>query len=110
MDSIYKGLLVLLSVIAILLTGSSIAMSSAEIARANDYFDSAAAVIVDSNYNEQVMEQCCEEAELNGYRLEIEVQGETKPGGKKTVKATFTYVYEMKAFFVSKEKVKVKIL
>ena len=110
MDSIFKGLLVLLSVIAILVTGSSLALSSADIAKANDYFDAVSAVIVDSNYSEDVIERCCDEAELNGYKLEVEVQGEAKPGGKKTVKATFTYKYEKKLFFVSKEKVKVKIL
>lgn len=110
MDSIFKGLLTLLSVIAILVTGSSLALSCVEISKANDYFDSVAAVILDSNYSEDVIQRCCDEAELNGYQLEVDVQGEAKPGGKKTAKATFTYKYEMKVFFVSKEKVKVKIL
>ena len=110
MEMIYK--LLLLGVLIIFLVSSGFAVSNTciDVVSANNYFEEVSKVIKESHYNTEVIEQCCEEAEKNGYKLVALLEGNTKPGVLNYAKVLFTYKYEIELFGVSREKQKEKIL
>ena len=110
MEMIYKTMLMVLLAIFLVAGGFAVSNACVDVVSANNYFEQVSQVIAESNYNQEVIDACCEEATDNGYQLEVHVSGNTRPGVLHYAKATFTYKYEMKIFGVSVEKKKEKIL
>ena len=80
MDIIYKVLITILSIIILLSTGFSVTLCIADEIETNHYFTSVAETLIDSHYNEQIIEQLIEEAAEKDYELTIEIFGSTAPG------------------------------
>lgn len=110
MEMIYKMMLLVVLVIFLVSSGFAVTNTCTDIISANNYFEEVSKVILESNYNENVINQCCKEALKNGYQLDVLVEGSTKPGVLNYAKLVFHYKYEMKMFGVSIEKQKEKIL
>lgn len=110
MEMIYKTMILVVLVIFLVSSGFAVSNTCIDIVRANNYFEEISKVILESNYNENVINTCCEEALKNGYKLSVLVEGNNRPGVLNYAKLVFTYKYEIKMFGVSIEKQKEKII
>lgn len=84
--------------------GVSIVLGNTDETNANHYLNSISKVIMESNYNPAVIEECCTNAEEKGYNLQIEIYGKDKPGTKKYAQVKLTYTYSMNLFRYKKQK------
>ena len=110
MDIIYKVLITMLSVIILLSTGLSLTLCIADEIEINHYFTSIAETVIDSHYNEQVINQLIKEAEEKGYELSIEMFGSTIPGTYKYAEITLSYEFHLDMFHIVWNRVKQKIV
>ena len=110
MELIYRMMILVVLVIFLVAGGFSVSNACIDVVSANDYFEEVAKVILESNYNESVIDACCKEALEQGYQLAVFVEGNTRPGVLNYAKLEFIYKYEIKMFGVSIEKQKEKIL
>lgn len=110
MDQIYKVVLTLLMTVALVLSGASLVTANVDVVTANNYFDDLATVIQESNYNANVIQDCIDEAEANGYTLTVNVIGSAEPGMKRYAEVEFGYTYSMPVFGVNEPKTKMKII
>ena len=110
MEMIYKMMILVILVIFLVSGGFAVSNACIDIVSANNYFEEISRVILESNYNESVINACCEEALEHGYELSVLVKGNSRPGVLNYAKITFIYKYEIKMFRVSIEKQKEKIL
>lgn len=110
MEMIYKMMLLVVLIIFLVSGGFAVSNACIDVIRANNYFEEVSKVIQESNYNQSVIDDCCEEAVKNGYELSVVVEGNDRPGVLHYAKIIFTYKYEVKMFGVSIEKQKEKII
>lgn len=110
MDIVWKVFLALLIGIFLVTGSTGIIISNAEVTAADNYFEELSKAIVESNYNEEVIAFCIDEAANNGYKLQVTVEGNSRPGAAKYAKLVFKYNYEIKIFGFSQEKTKQKLL
>lgn len=110
MDIIYKVLITILSVIILLSTGFSLTLSIADEIETNHYFTSVTKTLVDSHYNENIMNLLIEEAEIKGYELSIDVFGSTAPGSYKYAEVSLSYDFHLDMFDIVLNRVKQKII
>ena len=110
METIYKVLIA--CVLGLFILGSGIAMiiSFTDEEAANQYLESVAKVIVESNYNDEVINACIDEATKNGYELKVTVEGSQQAGQIKYAQLEFTYKLTIKLFHIEQEKTKIKIV
>lgn len=110
MDIIYKALITILSVIILFSTGLSLTLGIADEIETNHYFTSAANLLADSHYNENVMKMLVEDAKEKGYELSIQVFGSTSPGSHKYAKLTLNYKFHLDLFGIILNRTKEKII
>lgn len=110
MDIIGKVLVGCIAPILLVMSGAAVIMGNTDETAANQYLDSTAKVITESNYNTTVIEECIEQAADNGYTLTVDVYGSASPGKKQYAKLELTYTYSLKLFGFEKEKIISKIL
>lgn len=110
MDIIGKVLVGCIAAVLLVMSGASIIMGNMDEVVANQYLNSAAEVIQESNYNSEVIEECIEMADENGYTLTVQKCGSSMPGKKQYAEMVLTYQYSLKLFGFSKEKTISKIL
>ena len=110
MELIYRMIILVVLIIFLVSGGFAVSNACIDVVSANNYFEEVAKVISESNYNETVIDTCCEEASENGYHLSVLVEGNRRPGALHYAKLIFTYKYEIRMFGVSVEKQKEKIL
>ena len=110
MDIIYKVLITILSIIILLSTGFSVTLCIGDEIEINHYFTSVAETLIDSHYNEQIIEQLIEEAAEKDYELTIEVFGSTAPGAYKYAIVTLSYEFHLDMFHISIPREKQKII
>ena len=110
MEMIYKMMILVVLVIFLVSGGFAVSNTCIDIVSANNYLEEISRVILESNYNPEVIDACCDEALEKGYQLSVLVQGNNRPGVLNYAKITFVYKYEIKMFGVSIEKQKEKIL
>ena len=80
LDIVFKSFVAVLAAIVIIGSGLGITTGFSQSVAADNYMESVAKVIVESNYNTQVINQCKQEAAANGYTLEVEVEAASKAG------------------------------
>ncbi len=110
MDIIYKVLIGILSAIILGTGGFSIIVSLSTEISVNNYFEAVTQTIVESDYNENVIENCISEAEGYGYELTVDVHGGDTYGVKKYAEVRLSYTSKIKLFGVSLDKVKQKVI
>lgn len=110
MDIIYKLVITVLLVVSVAISGSSIVAAEMDVNSANNYFDDLASVISESNYNQNVIDDCVAEASANGYTLTVNIIGSPSTGTKMYAEMELEYKYEIPLFGVSEVKTKHKII
>lgn len=110
MDIIYKVTVAVLSAVILAAGGYALMMSHSEDIAVNNYFEAVTQTIIESDYNDGVIEMCIKEAETYGFELAVDVQGNQIHGINKYAEITMKYTSEIKLFGVSVEKIKQKII
>lgn len=110
LDIVYKAFVGVLAAIVIIGSGLGVLDGFSKAVEADNYMESVSKAIVESNYSESVIELCQQEAESNGYTLEVDVQQAQKAGVKTYAKITLTYYFEIKLFNIRQQKVQTIII
>lgn len=110
MDTIYKVLITILSILLLLSTGLSLSLSIAQEIDTNHYFSSVAETLADSHYNKNVANLLIEEALEKGYTLTIDFYGSSPPGAQKYAELTLSYTYHLDMFGIALDRTKQKIV
>lgn len=110
LDIVFKAFVGVMAAIVIIGSGLGVITGFTQAVAADNYMDSVSKVIIESNYNTNVIEQCKQEATENGYILEVEVENATKAGVKTYARIDLTYYFEIKLFHIKQQKVQTKIV
>lgn len=110
MGSVWKVILSFAVILMITGVGIMITGVNADVAVAGDYMEELSAVIRESDYNGEIVRQCKEEAEKNGYFLEIQVYREDTAAGSKYAKIRLRYPYRLPIFQTLVWKTKERII
>lgn len=110
LDIVYKAFIGVMASIVIVGSGLGVITGFSQSVAADNYMEAVSKIIVESNYNETVINQCVQEASENGYILKIEVQDAVKEGVKSYAKIQLTYNFEIKLFHIKQQKIQTKIL
>ena len=110
LDIIYKAFVGALVAVVMVGCGLGVTMGFAEYVAAENYMESVAKTILESNYNETVIKRCKEEAAVNGYTLDVVVEEAKKAGVKRYAQIKLTYYFSIELFQIQQEKVQVKII
>ena len=96
--------------VILLVSGIAVSLGFADAEASNNYIDSVSMVIMESNYNQEVIDACKTEASENGYELIVVVEGDDKPGHKRYAQVTLKYDFKLGFFKISREKTRTKIV
>ena len=110
MSNVIKTIVIGLAAAFILVTSLCAPLTSMDVANSSYYFETVSSVIIESNYNEDVITQCQQEAQENGYTLEVVVYGGTIPGEQKYAEFTLTYYFEVPLIGLKIPKVRQKVM
>ena len=110
LDIVYKAFVGVLSAVVIIGSGLGVITGFSQAVVADNYMEYVSKVIVESNYNENVIEKCKQEAMENGYVLEVTVDNAVKAGVKTYAKVELIYYFEIKLFGIKQQKVQTKII
>lgn len=109
LDIAFKAFVGVLVAVVIIGSGIGVTTGFSQSVAADNYMESVSKVILESNYNETVIEKCIDEAAENGYALEVNVQPASKAGVKSYAEVRLTYYFEIKLFGLRQQKVQTKI-
>lgn len=109
-DMVFKAFVGVLAAVIIIGSGMGVTAGFSENVAADNYFESVCKTIVESNYNQKVIEAYIQEAKEYGYVLEVNLQPGVKAGVKTYAEIRFTYYFEIKLFGLKQQKIKVKII
>ena len=110
LDIVFKTFVGILASIVIIGSGLGVLTGFSQTVAADNYMESVSKVIVESNYNQTVIEKCKQEATENGYELAVNVYPAAKAGVKTYAEVELTYYFEIKLFNIKQEKVQWKVL
>ena len=110
MESFINGALIGLLAVFLLVMGFCPLLSSMDVANVDYYFDSVTEAIVESNYNQDAIDECCAEALANGYVLEVTAYGGDVPGAQKYAEFVLRYNFEIRLIGLNLPKIKEKVL
>lgn len=110
MGSVWKVVVSFVVVTVITAVGIMITSVNADVAAAGDYMEALSAVIRESNYNEEIIQQCQKEAKENGYQLEVEVYEKPSYGQCGYARVKLLYPYRLPVFQTETWKVKERII
>lgn len=110
LDIVYKAFVGVLAAVVIIGSGLGVITGFSQSVSADNYMETVSKVIVESNYNDNVIEKCIREAEENGYVLNVTVLGATRAGVKCYAKIELTYYFEIELFGIRQKKVQSKII
>ena len=110
MDIIGKVLVGCIAAVLLVMSGTTVIMGNSDEVAANHYLDSTAKVILESNYNADVIDKCIDNAAENDYVLNVELIGSASAGKKQYAQIKLTYKYSLKLFGFEQEKTIVKML
>lgn len=110
LDIAFKTFVGLLAAIVIIGSGLGVTTGFSQAVAADNYMESVSKVIVESNYNQTVINQCKQDALENGYILEVTVDNATKAGVKAYAEIELTYYFEIRLFNIRQEKIQKKIV
>ena len=109
-DIVFKAFVGVLAAVVIVGSGVGVTTAFSQTVAADNYMESVSKVILESNYNANVIEKCKQEALEKGYILEVTLDSAVKAGVKTYAKIDLTYYFEIKLFGVKQEKVQTKII
>lgn len=110
LDIVFKAFVGVLAAVVLVGSGLGVITGFSQAVAADNYMESVSKVIVESNYNEEVIDKCIDEAASNGYTLEVDVDSSVKSGVKSYAKIELTYYFEIKLFNIKQQKVQTKIV
>ena len=110
MDIVYKVLVGILSAIVLMAGGYALIVNHSTEISVNNYFEAITQTILESDYNEEVIDECIEDATGKGFELIVEIHGADAFGVKKYADIKMTYTSEIRLFGVSVEKIKQKVI
>ena len=110
LDIVFKAFVGMLASVVIIGSGLSVTRGFSQAVAADNYLESVTKVILESNYNANVIEKCKQEALGNGYVLNVQVEDARKAGVKSYAKIDLCYYFEMKLFGIKQEKQRTKII
>lgn len=109
-DIVFKAFVAVLAALVIIGCGVGVTTGFSQSVAADNYMESVSKIIVESNYNEDVIDALVREAGENGYVLDVTVQAASKAGVKSYATVTLTYYFEIKLFGIRQEKIQTKII
>ncbi len=110
MDIIYKTLVGIFSAVILMAGGFAVSVYISDDISVNNYFEAVTQTIVESDYNETVIENCIQEAGNMGYKLTVAVHGADVYGVKRYADIRMSYTSRIALFGVSAEKTRQKVL
>lgn len=110
LDMVFKAFVGALVAVVMIGSGLGVTMGFAEYVEAESYMQSVSKTILESNYNETVINQCQAEATKHGYVLEVAVEEAKKAGVKRYAQVKLTYYFTIDLFQIKQQKTKVKII
>ena len=110
LDMVFKTFVGVLVAVIIIGCGLGVTTGFSQMVAADNYMESVAKVIVESNYNANVIDDCKDEAMENGYNLQVELQRAIKAGVKTYGKITLMYYFEIPLFGIKQQKIQTKII
>lgn len=110
LDIVFKAFVGVVAAIVIVGSGLGVTTAFSQVVAAENYMESVAKVIVESNYNTDVINTCVQEAQGNGYVLEVMVQPASKDGVNYFAKICLNYYFEIPLLGIKQEKVQMKII
>lgn len=110
MDIFYKVLLSIVSIFLVAASGFAFSFSNSAELETNNYFEVVSKMVIESNYNQEVIDEMIDDAAEKGHSLTITVYGTNVPGAMKYADIKLTYVYDVKLFGITIDKTKQKVL
>ena len=110
LDMVFKAFVGILAAVVIIGSGLGVVSGFSQAVAADNYLESVAKVILESNYNSSVIASCIEEANVNGYHLQVDVARSVKAGARSYATITLKYYFEIALFGIKQEKVQMKII
>ena len=110
LDMVFKAFVGILAAVVIIGRGLGVISGFTQAVAADNYMETVSKVIVESNYNQEVINNCVEEAGLNGYTLQVDVARSTKAGVKSYAMIQLTYYFEIPLFGIRQEKIQMKMI
>lgn len=110
LDMVFKAFVGIMVAVVMIGSGLGVVDGFSQVVRADNYLESVSKVILESNYNAEVIDSCIEEAAFNGYTLQVDVSGSVKAGVRSYATIQLTYYFNIPLFGVRQEKVQIKII
>lgn len=110
LDIVFKTFVGVLAAIVIIGSGLGVTTGFSQAVAADNYMEAVSKVIVESNFNQTVIDMCKQEAAENGYVLEVITSPAAKAGVKTYAEVELTYYFEIKLFNIRQEKIQKKII
>lgn len=110
LDIVWKAFVGVLAAAVIIASGLGVTTAFSQAVAADNYMESVSKVIVESNYNSNVIDALSQEARANGYMLDVIVRPASKAGVKQYAQISLTYYFEIRLFGLKQEKVQTKII
>ena len=110
LDMVFKAFVGILAAVVIIGCGMGVVSAFSKAIAADNYLEAVSKIIVESNYNETVINNCINEATENDYVLSVYVTRATKAGVRSYATVNFKYYFEIPLFGIKQEKIQVKII
>lgn len=110
MSTVFKVFISAISFIFVAIAGASVTQGFGDTTIASDYLEKTSRIIVESNYNEDVILECCEDAKEHGYEMTVEVKGGNRSGQKRYMEIEFKYDFNIRLFDFSTQRTRIKVL
>ena len=110
LDMVFKAFVGMMVAVVMIGSGLGVMNGFSQIVGADNYLENVSKVIVESNYNQEVINSCKAQAAENGYNLQVEVATAIKAGVRYYATIQLTYYFEIPLFGIKQEKVRMKIV
>lgn len=110
LDMVFKAFVGILAAVVIIGSGLGVVNGFSQAVTADNYLETVSKVIVESNYNADVISNCIDEAAQNGYTLQVDVARSIKAGVKSYATVQLRYYFEIPLFGIRQEKTQIKII
>lgn len=110
LDMVFKAFVGILAAVVIIGSGLGVVSGFSQAVEADNYLETVSKVIVESNYNPEVINNCIDEAALNGYTLKVDVSRSVKAGVKSYATVQLTYHFKIPLFGINQEKIQIKVI
>ena len=110
LDMVFKAFVGILAAVVIIGSGLGVVSGFSQAVAADNYLETMAKVIIESNYNPLVINSCINEATANGYFLDVDVVRSTRAGIRSYATIKLKYYFEIALFGIKQEKIQTKII